>query len=69
VGYRVNDPYTAYLAMNKPGQLTKQQVEQLKKQNDGSPVFTQTITLKGNGTFMKELDLRENDVYFLNLIK
>jgi xylan 1,4-beta-xylosidase len=69
VGYRVNDPYSDYLTMNKPKQLTKQQVEQLKKQNDGSPVATESITVKENTAFVKELDLRENDVYFLNLKK
>jgi len=69
VGYQVNDAYSTYLSMNKPHQLTKQQVTQIKKQNDGSPVASETIQVKGEGTFTKELDLRENDVYFLNLIK
>ena len=68
-GYQVNDAYSTYLSMNKPHQLTKQQVAQIKKQNDGSPVASETIQVKGDGTFTKELDLRENDVYFLNLIK
>lgn len=69
VGYHANDAYSTYLAMNKPKQLTKQQVVQIKKQNDGSPFFSETIRVKSDGTFTKELDLRENDVYFLNLIK
>jgi len=69
VGYQVNDAYSTYLAMNKPHQITRQQVAQIKKQNDGSPVASEIIQVKGDGTFTKELDLRENDVYFLNLIK
>ena len=69
VGYKVNDSYSTYLAMNKPKQLTRQQVEQIKKQNDGSPVSTEKIIIKANSPFIKELDLRENDVYFLNLVK
>jgi len=69
VGYKSNDAYATYLAMGRPGQLTKLQVEEIKKQNDGSPVSTETITVKGNEAFVKELDIRENDVYFLNLIK
>ena len=69
VGYRANDPYSTYLTINKPTQLTKQQVEQIKKQNDGSPISTETIHVKGNEAFVKEFDMRENDVYFLNLIK
>lgn len=69
VGYKVNDPFSTYLAMNKPNQLTRQQVEQIKKQNDGSPLTTEKITIRANTPFIKELDLRENDVYFLNLVK
>jgi len=69
VGYQANDAYSTYLAMNKPHQLTRQQVAQIKKQNNGSPVSSEKILVKGDGTFTKELDLRENDVYFLNLMK
>ena len=69
VGYRSNDAYTTYLDMGKPQQLTKKQVEQIKKQNDGSPAYKEIITVKTGIPFSKELELRENDVYFLNLIK
>ena len=69
VGYKSNDAYATYLAMGRPNQLTKLQVEQIKKQNDGSPVSTETINVKGNEVFVKKLELRENDVYFLNIIK
>jgi len=69
VGYKANDPYATYLTMNKPKQLNREQVEQIKKLNNGSPVSTEIINLKANATFTKELNLRENDVYFLNLIK
>lgn len=68
-GYRCNDAYTTYLTMGRPAQLTRQQVEQIKKQNDGSPVFREVITVKGGTPFLKELELRENDVYFLNLVR
>jgi len=69
VGYHTNDAYSTYLAMNKPHDLTKQQVAQIKKQNDGSPLSSQSIQVKGNGVFSKALELRENDVYFVNLVK
>jgi xylan 1,4-beta-xylosidase len=69
VGYRVNDAYTEYLDMGKPKQLNRQQVENLKKHNNGSPVSSETIEVKSNMAFSKELDIRENDVYFLDLIK
>lgn len=69
VGYRVNDVYTNYLDLGKPNQLNKQQVEKLKKQNNGSPVATEQIEIKANSVFSKEFEIRENDVLLLNLIK
>jgi xylan 1,4-beta-xylosidase len=69
VGYRNNDAYSTYLSMGKPAQLDKQQVEQIKQQNDGSPVVREIIGVKDGAPFSKALELRENDVYFLNLIK
>jgi xylan 1,4-beta-xylosidase len=69
VGYRVNDAYTAYIDMGKPRQLNRMQVEELKKQNDGSPILTETITIGSDMTFSKELDIRENDVFLLKLVK
>jgi xylan 1,4-beta-xylosidase len=58
VGYRVNDAYTEYLDMGSPKQLNKQQVGKLKKDNNGSSVLTETIEIKENEPFSKELDLR-----------
>ena len=69
VGYRINDAYTAYIDMGRPGQLSKQQVEKMKKENDGRPVFTGQITVKSGKTFSHKLDIRENDVVLVKLIK
>jgi xylan 1,4-beta-xylosidase len=69
IGYHSNDAYSTYLAMGKPTQLTKQQVEQIKSQNDGSAVLKEIVTIKTGTPFLKELEIRENDVFFLNLIK
>lgn len=69
VGYHCNDAYSTYLSLGKPAQLGRQQVAQIKQQNDGSPVSREIITIKDRGTFSEELEMRENDVYFLNLIK
>lgn len=69
VGYRNNDAYSTYLSMGKPSQLSKVQVEQIKKQNDGSPISKEIITVKTGTPFTKELEIRENDVFFLNLIR
>ncbi|MBS0030542.1 GH39 family glycosyl hydrolase [Chitinophaga sp. 22321] len=69
VGYRSNDAYSTYLSLGKPAQLTREQVSQIKRQNDGSPVSREIITVKGKERFFKELQMHENDVFFLNLIK
>lgn len=69
VGYRSNDAYTSYYDLGRPNQLTKIQVEMIKKINDGSPVSAEIIKVKTGEPFSKELDLRENDVFFMNLIK
>jgi xylan 1,4-beta-xylosidase len=69
VGYHMNDSYSTYLTMNKPHQLTKQQVEQIKNLNDGSPVSHEMVKVKTDAVFLKELDLRENDVFLLKMIK
>ena len=69
VGYRVNDAYTEYVDMGRPKQLNKQQVEILKKQNNGSPIAVETITVTTGDKFTKEFELRENDVFMLTLTK
>src|ERR1035437_7091225 len=69
VGYQSNDAYSTYLSMGKPSQLTKLQVEQIKKKNDGSPISKEIVNVKGGASVLKELEIRENDVYFLNLIR
>ena len=68
VGYRMNDAYTTYVDMGRPGQLNRQQVKKLKEQN-GSPVAIQQIEIKPGTVFFREFDIRENDVILLNLIK
>jgi xylan 1,4-beta-xylosidase len=69
VGYRCNDAYTSYLDLNRPCQLSKQQVVQIKKLNNGSPLSADIIKVEAGSVFSKELDILENDVFFLNLIK
>ncbi|MDR6565075.1 GH39 family glycosyl hydrolase [Chitinophaga ginsengisegetis] len=69
VGYHSNDAYSTYLSIGKPAQLNRQEVEQIKKLNDGSPVTREIITVKAGVPFTKELEIRENDVFFLNIIK
>lgn len=69
VGYRCNDAYSTYFDLGRPNQLTKMQVDQIKKLNSGNPISGEIVKVKADGVFSKELNLRENDVYFLNLVK
>jgi xylan 1,4-beta-xylosidase len=69
VGYKVNDAYSTYLSLGKPNQLTKQQVDLIKKQNTGAPVSKEIVTVGASKVFSKEFVIRENDVFFLNLFK
>lgn len=69
VGYKVNDSHTAYIGMGRPAQLNKTQVEELKKTSTGAPVSSETIMIKKDGSFAKDFDIRENDVYFIDLVK
>jgi xylan 1,4-beta-xylosidase len=68
VGYRVNDAHTSYVELGRPKQLKKQQVEKLTQQN-GAPVATRQIEIKPNARYSAEVDIRENDVILVNLIK
>jgi xylan 1,4-beta-xylosidase len=69
VGYKVNDAYADYLALNKPSQLTIQQVNTIKTKNNGSPIITEKITVDAKGTFNREFKINENDVILVNLIR
>ena len=69
VGYRSNDAYSTYLSIGKPQQLSKAQVDQIKKQNDGSPYLKDVVTIKAGEPFLKEVGIRANDVFFLRLVK
>ncbi|MFH6997679.1 glycoside hydrolase [Flavobacterium sp. FlaQc-57] len=69
VGYKTNDAYADYLAMGKPSQLSKQQVEILKKKNNGALIASEKVTIDSNGTFTKSIKINENDVFLLNLVK
>jgi xylan 1,4-beta-xylosidase len=68
-GYKVNDPFTTYIEMGSPSQLTKQQVQIIKQKNNGEPVMHKTITVGASKTFNETLDLRENDVFLVEINK
>ena len=69
VGYKVNDAYSTYLAMGRPNQLTKQQVNDIKQLNDGSSLSKEVINVNSSGIFSKELEIRENDIFLITLTR
>lgn len=69
VGYRSNDAYSSYLSLGRPSQLTRQQVDQIKRQNDGSPFLKEIVHIKAAVPFSRQLDIRENDVLLLKMVK
>ncbi len=68
VGYQQNDPYTTYVKMGKPSQFTRAQVEQFKTLSAGLPISKTMVNIT-NGTFEHDLQLRDNDIVFVKLIK
>ena len=69
VGYRINDPLTTYGDMGKPHQLTNEQVQKIKKLNDGSAISRDSINVKSGKLFQKDLNIRENDVFLIKMMR
>lgn len=62
IGYKQNDPFSAYVEMGSPKQLTKSQVASLNALSSGAPVFSGKVTVS-NGRFTREVPLRANDCF------
>ena len=69
IGYGVNDPYSRYLELGQPADLSREAVAGLKKLSKGNPVSKTTVTVKADGLFETTLPLRENDVFLLSLVR
>lgn len=67
VGYHFNDPYSRYLEMGGPTDLSLEAANELKNLSDGKPSSETTVTVNSDGKFETSLPLRENDVYFISL--
>ncbi|MDP4291502.1 MAG: glycoside hydrolase, partial [Bacteroidota bacterium] len=68
VGYHQNDPFTGYLEMGRPAQLTLKQEAEIKKLSTGLPADVDNIVIN-NGSFKRRIPLRNNDIIFIKLIK
>ncbi|HEY8993699.1 MAG TPA: hypothetical protein VIM71_03360 [Lacunisphaera sp.] len=67
VGYRANDVQTAWREMGSPAQLTRQQVHALSLASSGLPSLVEAIEVGPDGNFSRRFEMRENDVWFLEL--
>lgn len=67
VGYRINDPFADYLDLGRPSQLTRPQVDRIKKRNDGRPVLQETAAVRQGEVLVREYAMRENDVYLVRV--
>jgi xylan 1,4-beta-xylosidase len=66
-GYHANDPYSAYVKMGSPSQLTVAQVKTLKQNAADSPVEQGAVIVDQAGNFEKQLPIRQNDVLLIKL--
>lgn len=66
-GYQLNDPFTRYLEMGAPSQLTPIQAQLLREQADGRPVAVDLIQVEAGAPFVRTFSFRENDVCFVKL--
>jgi len=66
IGYQANDPYSRYLELGQPADLSRAAVAELKKLSSGQPVLKKLVAVT-SGDFEMTMPLRENDVYLLTL--
>ncbi len=68
VGYRANDVYGDYLSSGGPATLTRKQVLELAQRNDGRSIDSTRIRMNRSREFVRDVQLRENDVYLIELL-
>jgi xylan 1,4-beta-xylosidase len=67
VGYRANDVQAAWRDLGSPAQLTRGQVESLRRASAGEPLVDEKIEIGADGHLSRRFDLRENDVWLVEL--
>ena len=55
--------------MNRPKQLTKNQVQTSNEINSGVPFINEIVEVKVDKKFSYQFPFKENDVYFVDLMK
>jgi xylan 1,4-beta-xylosidase len=67
-GYHHNDPYTTYLEMSSPPQLTRAQEQTLRDASRGEMEASETVEIRANGELSTVVPLHENDTLLLKLV-
>lgn len=67
VGYRANDVQSAWRDLGAPAQLTRSQVETLRKASSGEPCADEKVQVGSDACFSRRFELRENDVWLLEM--
>jgi len=67
IGFHANDPYSRYLELDRPADLSRAAVAELKSLSNGKPMSESRIMVTATGTFETTLPLHENDVYLVSL--
>ena len=68
-GYRSNDPWSDYLDIGAPSQLTRSEVQVIKDMNDGKPSIQEIVRIGEGRDFTRIVEMHENDAYLLILKK
>lgn len=68
-GYENNDAYTAYIKMGKPQQLSKAQVEDLKKASTDLPIETQVVKVDKSGNLIFPISMNQNEIILIKIKK
>jgi xylan 1,4-beta-xylosidase len=69
IGFGQNDPYSRYLEMGSPSNLSRGAVADLQRLSAGEPASESDTLVNDAGEFSTSLSLRENDVYFISLTR
>jgi xylan 1,4-beta-xylosidase len=67
-GYHHNDPFSAWLEMGSPANLTPQQTATLKKAASGAPESRTRVTIT-DGRYSADFRTKQNDIYFIKLVR
>jgi xylan 1,4-beta-xylosidase len=68
IGYQQNDPYSRYLELGSPSDLSRDTVSELKRLSSGKPVSEAATVIGESGQFDTTVPLRQNDVCFISLV-